>query len=60
MRRCGSLKIVDVDYVHQLNGKYSDKTYQKCEIRVQTRLHTILENDNISLYKSLSDLKVQC
>lgn len=50
----------DNNPIYWLDRKYGDKTHQKYEIREgKARLHTVLENGNVSAYKTFGDLKVQ-
>ena len=46
----GLKTVDDNNYVYWLDRKYGDKIYRKCEIiECKARLHTVLENGNISV-----------
>ena len=53
----GGLKLVDdLNFIYRINRKYGPKTYWKCEnADCKARLHTVLENDNLSVCKTFGE-----
>lgn len=56
----GGVKLVDdLNFVYRIDRKYGEKTCWKFENKeCKGRVHTVLENDNLSISKTLASIAI--